>query len=124
MKSEDAKVTLKFERDVSLSQWFDAVFENLDQAQKHGLVRADTKNKVKSKLKKEFAKLDDRGYEENDKVIYRVKANSLQVTAVSASGQTLVDFTDTEKTAPGVVLASYLAPGSDFRIPLLKSLFK
>ncbi len=124
MKSADAKVTLKFERDVSLSQWLDAVFENLDQAKKHALITADTSNKVKAKLKKEFAKLDDRGYEENDKVIYRVKADSLQVTAVSHDGNKLVDFTDTEKTAPAVVLASYLAPGSDFRVPLLKSLFK
>ncbi len=124
MKSEDAQVVLKFERDVSLDRWFDAVFENLDQAQKHGLIPKAVSTQVKNKLKKEFAKLDDRGYEENDKVIYRVKAKSLEVKAVSAAGQTLVSFTDTDKSAPGVVLASYLAPGSDFRVPLLKSLFK
>ena len=124
IKSEDAKVVLKFKRSVPLGMWLDGVFENLDQAAKAGLISGATKGKVTARLKKEFAKIEDRGYEENDKVIYRVKPGSLEVKVVTADGKELLRFVDKGKDAPGVVLASYFAPESDFRVPLLKSLFR
>lgn len=122
--ADDALVTLKFERDVSLDQWIDAVRENLEQARKAGLMTAATEKKVSDGLPNWFAAIKDRGYEENDKLTYRVTADSLHTKVVSAGGKTLVEFKDNDKAAPRVVMASYFAPGSDFREPLLKSLFK
>jgi hypothetical protein len=122
--STDALIELDFQRDVSLDQWIDAVRENLDQAKAAGLISAATKDKVSRGLPKWFAAIQDRGYEEHDRLLYRVKAGSLRTVVVSAAGRTLLDFTDNDPNAPKVVMASYFAPGSDFRKPLLKSLFK
>jgi hypothetical protein len=122
--ADDALVTLTFQRDVSLDQWIDAVRENLTQARKAGLMTADTEKKVSEGLPTWFAAIKDRGYEKNDKLSYRVTADSLHTKVVSAGGTKLVEFKDSDKSAPRVVMASYFAPGSDFREPLLKSLFK
>ena len=122
--SRDALVELQFQRDVSLDQWIDAVRENLQQAKSAGLIDAGTASKVSNGLPKWFAAIKDRGYEKNDRLLYRVKAGSLRTVVISAGGRTLVDFTDNDSVAPKVVMASYFAPGSDFRKPLLKSLFK
>ena len=124
IKSEDAKVVLKFKRSVPMGMWLDGVVENLDQAAASGLITKATRNKVAAGMKKAFAKISDRSYEENDKVIYRVKPGALEVKVVTAEGKEILKFVDRDKDAPGVVLASYFAPKSDFRIPLLRSLFK
>ena len=124
IKSQDAKVVLKFKRTVPMSMWLDGVFENLDQAAAAGLITNATRKKVTAGMKKAFAKIDGRRYEENDKVIYRVKPDALEVKVVAADGSEVLKFVDRDKDAPGVVLASYFAPESDFRVPLLKSLFR
>jgi hypothetical protein len=124
IKADDALVQLKFVRDVSLDQWMDGVFENLQQARDAGLISADSQNKVKNGLPGWFAALKDRGYKVGDRVLYRVKANSLRTAVVAANGDVLVDFTDNDEKAGDVVMANYFAPKSDFRDLLLKSLFK
>lgn len=124
IKANDAMVELKYVRDVSLSQWMDNVKENLEQARKAGLISAAVEKRVGAGLPNWFKPISDRGYKEGDRLIYRVRANSLRTIVIGRDGKTLLDFTDKDKDAPGVVMASYFAPGSDFRKPLLKSLFK
>lgn len=122
--ADHALVQLKFARDVSLDQWIDAVRENLEQARSAGLISAAVEKKVSAGLPKWFAAIKDRGYKEKDRVLYRVRPGSLRTVVVDAGGKVLVDRTDNDKDAPRVVMASYFAPGSDFRELLLKSLFK
>jgi hypothetical protein len=122
--ADDALVQLRFVRDVSLDQWMDGVFENLDQAQAAGLISGKLKQKVKDSLPNAFAAVKERGYKEGDRVLYRVKPDSLRTVVVAKDGAVLVDKTDQDKEALRVVLASYFAPKSDFREPLLKSFFK
>ncbi|HLV65869.1 MAG TPA: hypothetical protein VKY73_08650 [Polyangiaceae bacterium] len=124
IQADDALVQLKFKRDVSLSMWIDAVRENLEQARQAGLITADVEKKVSQGLPKWFAALKERGYKENDRLLYRVRADSLRTVVVSADGKILVDKLDKDKVAPRVVMASYFAPKSDFREPLLRSFFK
>jgi hypothetical protein len=52
-----------------------------------------------------------------------VRADSVRMVVVSEKGKIYVDTTDVDKDAPRVVMASYFAPKTDFREPLLRSLF-
>jgi hypothetical protein len=124
IKADDAVVQLKFARDVSLNQWMDAVKENLQQAKDAGLISAKVQQKVSQGLAGWFAAVSERGYKKGDRVLYRVRADSLRTAVVTADGKVLVDRVDREADAPRVVMASYFAPGSDFRELLLKSFFK
>jgi hypothetical protein len=124
IEAEQAVVQMRFKRDISLSRWMGVVRENLEQARKAGLINADLERQVGQGLPQWFAALKDRGYEKNDRLIYAVGPNSLRTVVVSAGGQVLVDRTDSEQGTRRVVLASYFAYGSEFREPLLRSLFQ
>jgi len=71
-----------------------------------------------------FASLKDRGYQKGDRLIYAVSPAGTRSMVISASGQVLVDRTDTEPSARRIVLAGYFAPKSDFREPLLRYLLE
>lgn len=120
--AERAVVQMRFKRDVSLKRWIGVVEENLEQARKAGLITADLEKKVVQGLPHWFGALKDRGYEKSDRLIYSIGPDSLRTVVVSAAGQVLVDRLEHEQGTRRVVLASYFAPGSDFREPLLRSL--
>lgn len=120
----EAVVQLKFVRNVSLDQWMDGVRENLDQALAAGLITAELKNKVANALPGTFQAIKERGYEEGDRLLYGVRNGVVDTAVVAGNGTVLVQKSQNDSQIAGVVLASYFAPGSDFREPLLKSLFK
>jgi hypothetical protein len=122
--ANEAVVQLKFVRDVSLDQWMDGVRENLDQAKAAGLISGDMKTKVANALPGTFTAIKDRGYKDGDRLLYGVRNGVLETAVVAADGSVLLQKKDSDKALASVVLASYFAPGSDFREPLLKSLFK
>jgi hypothetical protein len=121
--AERAVVQMHFKRDIGLNRWIGVVRENLEQARKAGLISADLERQVSQGLPQWFAALKERGYEKNDRLVYAVAPDSLRTVVVSAGGQVLVDRTDREPGARRVVMASYFAYGSEFREPLLRSLF-
>jgi hypothetical protein len=122
--AERAVVQMRFKRDVSLDRWMDVVRDNLEQARKAGLIDASLEQKVGQGLPQWFAALRKRGYEKGDRLIYDVGPDSLRTVVVSTAGQVFVDRLDREQGTRRVVLASYFAPGSDFREPLLRSLLE
>jgi hypothetical protein len=122
--AERAVVQMHFKRDIGLNRWIGVVRENLEQARKAGLISADLERQVGQGLPQWFAALKERGYEKNDRLVYAVVPDSLRTVVVSAGGQVLVDRTDREPGARRVVMASYFAYGSEFREPLLRSLFQ
>ena len=118
-----AVVQMQFKRDVSLDRWMGVVRENLEQARTAGLINADLEKRVGQGLPQWFAALKDRGYEKGDRLIYSVAPNTLRTVVVSSRGQVLIDRMEREQGTRWVVLASYFAYGSEFREPLLRSLF-
>lgn len=122
--AERAVVQMRFKRDISLKRWIGVVRENLEQARKAGLIDADLERQVGQGLPQWFSALKDRGYEKDDRLVYAVGPDSLRTVVVSAGGQVLVDRTDREQGTRRVVLSSYFAYGSEFREPLLRSLFQ
>ncbi len=124
LAADDALIEQRFLRDVSLSQWLDAVFENLEQAREAGLISRELLQRVRQRLPVTFGALAKRGYERGDRILYRVGAGSVRTVVVSDKGKVYVDRTDEGKEPPHVVLATYFAPKGDFREPLLRSLFE
>ncbi|HXJ22203.1 MAG TPA: hypothetical protein VMT03_18420 [Polyangia bacterium] len=117
-----AVVQMQFVRDVPLNRWIGVVRDNLEQAREAGLITRDVERRVGDALPNWFAPLKDRGYLKGDRVLYSVSPQALRTVVVSEGGQVLLDMTEHEEGARRVVLASYFAPKSDTREPLLRSL--
>ncbi|HXU65099.1 MAG TPA: hypothetical protein VN962_25545 [Polyangia bacterium] len=117
-----AVVQMEFVRDVPLNRWMGVVRDNLEQAREAGLITREVEHRVSDALPTWFAALKDRGYLKGDRVIYSVTPNDLRTVVVSAGGQVLMDMSQPGTEARQVVLASYFAPKSDTREPLLRSL--
>jgi hypothetical protein len=119
-----AVVVMQFKRDIPLNRWIGVVKDNLEQARKAGLIARDVEQRVGDSLADWFGALKDRGYEKDDKLIYAVMPDSVRSVVVSKGGQVFVDRVDPAQPGRRVVLGSYFATGSEFREPLLKSLFE
>jgi hypothetical protein len=119
-----AVVLMQFKRDIPLNRWIGVVKDGLEQARKASLITSEVEQRVGRSLADWFGALKDRGYEKDDKLIYAVMPDSVRSVVVSKTGQVFVDRVDTGHEGRRVVLGSYFATGSEFRAPLLKSMFQ
>ena len=119
-----AIVQMQFKRDIPLNRWIGVVKDNLEQARKAGLITRDVEQRVGDALPQWFGALKDRGYEKGDRLIYAVTPDAVRSVVVSTGGQVFVDRTETGHEGRRVVLGSFFATGSEFREPLLKSMFE
>lgn len=117
-----AVVQMQFVRDVPLNRWIGVVRDNLELAREAGLITREIEQKVSKAIPQWFAPLAERGYQKNDRLIYSITPDTLRTVVVSAGGQLLLDLSDHEAGARRVVMASYFAPKSDTREPLIRSL--
>jgi hypothetical protein len=101
-----AVVQMQFVRDIPFNRWLGVVKDNVVQG-----------------LPQWFAAIKKRGYEKGDKLIYSVTPDAVRSVVVAANGQVHVDTVEKDSSGRRVVLGSYFAPGSEFREPLLRSLF-
>lgn len=122
LKADEAIIQMKFVRDVSLSQWIDGVRDSLDKAVAAGLLSPALKKQVSDGLPMWFKAAEARGLKVGDRIIYRVRANSLRSMIVQNDGKVVVDRTDEGADKGDMALASYFAPGTDYRTLLLQSL--
>jgi hypothetical protein len=122
--AKHAVVVMQFKRDIPLNRWIGVVKDSLEEARKAGLITRDAEKTVGDSLSSWFGALKDRGYEKDDRLIYSVMPDSVRSVVVSKSGQVFVDRVDPGHPGRRVVLGSYFATGSEFREPLLKSLFE
>jgi hypothetical protein len=124
IEARHAVVVMQFKRDIPLNRWIGVVKDNLEQARKAGLIAPEVEHRVGDSLAQWFGALKDRGYEKDDRLIYAVMPDSVRSVVVSKGGQVLVDRVDPGHEGRRVVLGSYFATGSEFREPLLKSMFE
>jgi len=118
---DNAVAQMRFERDVSLSQWLDQVAGSLDKAVAAGYINAARKAQVTNGLPTWFAPIKERGFKKGDKVLYRIQKGSLRTALLQVDGQVTVDQTDNNAESSKVLFAGYFAPGADLR-PMLRSL--
>ncbi len=119
-----AIVQMQFVRDVPLNRWIGVVRDNLELAREAGLIGRDIEQRVSNGIPQWFAPLQERGYQKGDRLIYAVSPDALRTVVLSAGGQVLLDLTEREAGARRVVMASYFAPKSDTREPLIRSLLE
>ncbi len=124
LHADHALVQLAFLRDVPLQRWIDGVRDSLESASRAGLVNAELRRRVSDGLPQWFKALEAEGFHEGDRVLYEIRPGALRTVAVTRAGKVLVDRIDKGDAIPRVVLASYFAPGTDYRTLLLESLFE
>jgi hypothetical protein len=118
-----AVVQMQFLRDIPFNRWLGVVRDSVAEARKAGLITPAVEQRVSELLPRWFAPIADRGYKKGDRLIYAVRPDGLRSVVVSPDGQTLVDRTEAGPDGRRVVLGSYFASGSEFREPMLRSLF-
>ena len=119
-----AAVQMQFKHDVSLARWMAVVRTNLEQARAALLITGALAQRVSQSLPLWFAPLRERGYLKGDQLIYLVTPDAIRTMVIAAGGQVLVDRRESDEGTRRVVLASYFAPGSELREPLLRSLLE
>ncbi len=111
-----------FQRGVSLGQFEGGVRDNLERVVRAGWVSRAHADTVIARFPRWFSFLADGGARKGDTIFYRMRDGHLRTVYVSRTGQVLLDTVDNSSEAAAGVLGSYLAPGSDFRGKLLRSL--
>ncbi len=122
VRADDAVVQFKFLRDVSLQRWLEGAKGGLEKAEKAGLIDRDLRVSVSRKLPVWYAPLKTRGFKKGDRLLYRMRPESLHTMVLDNHGKTMLDLTNQGTKPSDVVLASYFAPGVEYREPLFRSL--
>jgi len=115
-------VQVQFLRGADLGEFLDAARKNLERARNAGYISPDTFATAWAGVKRDFARLADRGFKKGDRLVYRAAPGSLQTQVVSRD-RVLLDVTTHDDGARRAMIASYFAPRTDFRKGLIADLF-
>lgn len=121
-RSTNALACIRFRRDVSLSRFLEGVERNLREAREAGYLTKPETEEIAAALPRWYAFLRGRGVREGDRMLYRIRRDTLRTVFVSRNGDVLLDTRDVGAHRRLAVLGGYFAPGSDFREGLLDSL--
>jgi hypothetical protein len=117
-------LAIEFQRNVSLDRWIEGVRDGLDKALAAGLIQAENHRRVTGGMRQWFQGIASRGFRRGDQVRYRGAPDSLRTVLVTTGGEVLLDQTDRGEGPRVALLAGFLAPGTDFREPLVRSLLQ
>lgn len=123
LEATDVLVRTRFLRAVSLGQYLDGIRGNLADARVAGYLTPEEETAIGAGIGEEYEPLRDRGIRAGDTVWYRVRGDRLDVVLEAANGDQPLEITVEGPEHRRAVLGGYLAPGSDFREPLVRSLF-
>lgn len=122
--AKNAWARIRFVRNVSLGQFLGGIRDNMKRAREAGILSAADYAKIEGVVTEKFAFLQDRGIHDGDQLFYRIRGDTLRTVFKAADGRVLLDQTDVGPERRLAVLGSYLAPKSDFREGLIRSLFR
>lgn len=122
-KTPRTTITVQYVRDIDYKTYMSEVKISLECALKSGVLDKPQHQEVRSKLDEWYGRLKDRGLKDGDKFIYTIDKDTIQTTFIPIHESPVVN---PRLESAGVyilsLLGSYLAPCSEFRMPLLKSL--
>lgn len=119
--SETAAIELRFERDVDLDRFLEAVRESLEEAREAGMISAAAEREVSRLLPQWFRPVAERGFQDGDRLRYGTAGDRVETTLQSSQGEVLLQRVDRGADRTRALLASHFAPGTEFREPLLDS---
>jgi len=119
-----ARATMTFERNVSFARFSDAVRSDLGRAVSARLIDDATRDEIASGLPVRFGAIRKRGFKRGDRLVYGLSTRGVDTRLTSASGITLLVWTDRGAELSRAILASFLAPHAEFRAGLIRSLFQ
>ena len=122
LEARDALTSIEFRRDVGLARFLQGIRDNLERAEEGGLITPEEYESISRALPEWYAFLRERGIESGDRMLQRIRGDSLRTVYISAAGDTLLDQSDEGAHRRLAVLGGYFAPGSDFREGLVDSL--
>lgn len=121
-RATDALARLDFRRTVGLGRFAEAVRSNLDRAAADGYLSEGEARAIGDSIPRWFAFLGERPIREGDRIVYRIRGDTLRTLFLRADGERRLDQTDVGPEHRLAVLGSYFARESDFREGLLASL--
>lgn len=121
-RATDALARLDFRRTVSLGRFTRAVRSNLERAAAEGYLSEREATAIGDSIPRWFAFLGERPIREGDRIVYRIRGDTLRTLFLRAGGEQRLDQTDVGAHHRLAVLGSYFARGSDFREGLVGSL--
>jgi hypothetical protein len=119
--SESALFELRFLRDITLDQYVNGVRESLEEAHAAGIIDGALRHRVSAALPETFKTLKHTGFEEGDRILYKITPGQLRTVVIRKQGDVPVDRTDLGVDKTLLVLGSYFAKGTDYRELLLRS---
>lgn len=122
--AENVTVSLRFLRGASLERFLDEVNGGLRKAVAAGLLDEADAREISANMPGWYAFLDERGVHAGDRHVHVIRGERMNTRFIDATGNVLLDHEDVARTGRTAVIASYFAPGSDFRVPLVRSLFR
>jgi hypothetical protein len=122
--ADDLTVTLRFLRGASLERFLDEVNGGLRKAVVAGLLDEADALGISTNMPVWYAFLEQRGVHAGDRQVHVISGDRMNTRFIDADGNVLLDHDDTARAGRTAVIASYFAPGSDFRVPLVRSLFR
>ncbi len=122
--SKDAFIAITFLRNVSLGQFVDGVADNLRRVAEAGLIERADYEMIRDGLPRWFGFLEERRIHKGDRILYRIRGDTLRTWFVGEAEGVLLDQTDVGPERRLAVLGSYFVRGSDFRDGLIRSLFR
>jgi hypothetical protein len=123
VRARDAYAEIEFVRGVSLGQFVDGVRDDLGKAREAGIIDSADYRMISEGLPRWFDFLSERGIREGDRILYRIRGDTLRTVFHAEDGAFMLDQTDVGPERRLAVLGSYFAPGSSFREGLVRSLF-
>jgi hypothetical protein len=120
----EALARIQFLRGASLSQFVSEVRASMRRAVDAGMITRPESDAIAANLPHWYAFLEERGVRAGDTQVYRITGDTLRTTYADDAGSVLLDQVDVAPASRRAILGSYFAPRSDFRKPLLLSLWR
>lgn len=124
LDARDAFVRAEFLRSVDLDRFIESTRTNLRRAREAGIISPDAYRRISNGLPRWYDFLEERGIRAGDEILYRIRGDTLRSVYRTAEGGVPLDVTHTGRERRLSVVGSYLAPASDFRKDLLRSIFR
>lgn len=111
-----------FLRNVGYKRFLEAIGSNMRRAREAGILSEEDERRIAASLPASYSFLERSGIAKGDRMHYEVRGDCLRILYVDAQGVVRLDRVDEGAAHRLALLGGFLAPGSDFRDGLLRSL--